>query len=129
MKSVDSTWISAVLNLCGAVELNVAIIVASAVGFSGFLRSHLPKLYSALGGSKPVTPDLEAGFDEKDREIAAPAQGGTIGGGQPKFDRRREERYYNLDDSWMLKSDGTVDQKSGVRTVSVGEGSESSEKS
>ncbi|KAI1752380.1 hypothetical protein F4782DRAFT_152608 [Xylaria castorea] len=37
----DQTWISAILSLCSAVELNVAIIVGSAPAFAGFARTHL----------------------------------------------------------------------------------------
>ncbi|RWA06384.1 hypothetical protein EKO27_g8726 [Xylaria grammica] len=36
----DQTWISAILSLCSAVELNVAIIVGSAPAFAGFARSY-----------------------------------------------------------------------------------------
>ncbi|KAI0490489.1 hypothetical protein F4859DRAFT_508291 [Xylaria cf. heliscus] len=56
----DQTWISAILSLCSAVELNVAIIVGSAPAFAGFARSHfidspiVRRLFSSISHTSQV---------------------------------------------------------------------------
>jgi hypothetical protein len=92
-----------------AVELNVAIIISSGPGFASFVRSSFPILSSVAGsffssGSKvrdseamPVKP----GYANSDR--SSEPDYGT----DPSLDRSL--RFYEMNDTWMLKSGVTAE--------------------
>jgi hypothetical protein len=95
--------------LNSAIELNVAIIVSSGPGFASFIRSYFPVLSSVAGsffssGSRardseamPVKP----GYANSDRSSEPDY------GIDPALDRSL--RFYELNDTWMLKSGVTAD--------------------
>ncbi|KAK3937250.1 hypothetical protein QBC46DRAFT_416578 [Diplogelasinospora grovesii] len=123
----DSTWISVILSLCSAVELDVAIIVSSAPAFSSFAQSHLLLQMSVVnsilssfssgggGSSSSKAYDSEAavgsGAAVAEHKIGDGngSSGRVLSGQDPTLDR--SHRYYELNDTWMLKSEASVDQK------------------
>ncbi|KAL5120454.1 hypothetical protein ACEQ8H_001744 [Pleosporales sp. CAS-2024a] len=108
---LDQTWISSILSLCSAVELNVAIIVSSGPGFASFTRRHVPALSSIAGSffsSDNKVNDSEIalarGNDKHAHLDKTPTP--TIGSGGE--DRRFRQNQFN--DVWFLKSSATADE-------------------
>ncbi|KAI1158000.1 hypothetical protein F5B18DRAFT_642846 [Nemania serpens] len=107
----DQTWISVILSLCSAVELNVAIIVGSAPAFAGFARTHLMDLSvvklllsSISFTSKSKLYDSEAPLDGPDRKYENhTVERPGIGGKGAKSLPDRNHRYYELNDVPTLK--------------------------
>ncbi|KAI1760842.1 hypothetical protein GGR53DRAFT_525683 [Hypoxylon sp. FL1150] len=94
-RAYDQTWISTILSLCSAVELNVAIIVSSAPAFSSFTRLHFVNLslvkllLSSFSSSTQKQPcDTEAALE-------TPGDGVISSGGKVI-----SHCYYELDDTW-----------------------------
>jgi hypothetical protein len=123
--------------LHSAVELNVAIIVSSGPGFANFIRSHVPMLSKVAGSF------FSSGSKVRDSE-AMPVK---MSGKYANSDRSSEQdfaqvpshdrslRFYELNDTWMLKSGVTaeeskIENKDGgiLRTVAVEQKSTSTEK-
>ncbi|OTA70054.1 hypothetical protein K449DRAFT_427565 [Hypoxylon sp. EC38] len=92
----DTTWISAILSLCSAVELNVAIIVSSAPAFSSYARLRLANLsvvkillssFSSSSKSKSYSSEAELGMS-----------GDRTAGTGDKVALNSNHRYYELND-------------------------------
>ncbi|KAH9984589.1 hypothetical protein F4779DRAFT_612271 [Xylariaceae sp. FL0662B] len=101
-RAYDQTWISTILSLCSAVELNVAIIVSSAPAFSSFARLHFINLSvvklllsSFSSGTQRKAYDTEAALDTS-------GDGNTSSG-----DKVVSHCYYELNDTWSNRREVT----------------------
>ncbi|KAI1743942.1 hypothetical protein F4680DRAFT_325225 [Xylaria scruposa] len=105
----DQTWISAILSLCSAIELNVAIILSSAPAFAGFARNYLLDLpvaklilsgncfrRSKLRDSEAPLEGLEGRYENYHAERQGISRDGVVLG--------RDHRYYELDDVSTLNN-------------------------
>ncbi|KAF2966127.1 hypothetical protein GQX73_g7452 [Xylaria multiplex] len=98
----DQTWISAILSLCSAVELNVAIIVGSAPAFAGFARSHVLEL--------PVVRFLLSSISltSKGKSYDSEAPLENLEGMHGNHAAERNHRYYELSDVGMYKRESNT---------------------
>ena len=77
--------------------------MSSATGFASFIRCYLPKSPLATVTDKSDHPNNTIGSGPSKSRRAGHVE-------DAKFDRDR--RYYELNDSWMLKSGTTMDPES-----------------
>jgi hypothetical protein len=112
--------------LQSAVELNVAIIVSSGPGFASFIRSHVPMLSNVAGSF------FSSGSKIRDSERTPAKTNGKYANSDrsseqdfpQKSSQDRSLRFYELNDTWMLKSgaaaeDTRIENKDGgiMRTI------------
>lgn len=98
------------------VELNVAIIVSSAPAFSSFARTKLLQM--------PAVKSLLSSFSSGSKALDSEANAGSGPANDRPVNRSDEDtppqirshRYYEMNDTWMLKSVATVDEEGMQRT-------------
>jgi hypothetical protein len=107
LRARSSTWNTDHSSRNSALELNVAILVSSAPGFSKYFNAHfleLPLVKSLLSSfsshSRSATHDSEVAISEKPPRSAEAV---------PRPTQDRSRRYYELNDTWMLKTDASAD--------------------
>ncbi|KXX74937.1 hypothetical protein MMYC01_208506 [Madurella mycetomatis] len=102
--SSDRTWKVASMMLCILVEMHITIIVGSVPGFSKFLRVH-------ASNWAPVKTLRSQLYGSGRAALNGPGSGSSNPRNKPRTGRGdgpAQHRYFELNDSWLMKSNATV---------------------